>query len=128
MTQKLFGLDVAKLVADNVAAAGGVRTVSLQKRTPGTRTGGSLTGGTNPTGAALPCRGFVEIKEKRVEGTLVGQPMAVVSILGATVSGGSVAPEVSDVATVDGVAYELVRMLKVDPAGALYQFEGEASK
>ena len=124
MTQKLFGLDIAKLVSDNIAAAGDVRDCTLTKTTPGTRTGGSLTAGTNPTTSTYACKGFVSTKQVRRKGTIVPESQAmVVSLLGATVSSGSVDPEVNDVATIDDVNWTLNRLVKADPAGALYEFE-----
>lgn len=125
MTQNLFGLDIAGLVADSIASAGGVRDVTLTKTTPGTR-GSSLTAGTNPTTTTHSCKGFVETREVRRSGSLVGDSLSVVSILGDTVSNGTVTPEVNDTALIDGTTWNLTELISADPAGALYEFEAEA--
>ena len=122
---ELFGLDIAKVVNDEVTNAGGVRDGSLAKQIPGTRTGGSLTGGTNPTTTTHTFKGFVQTKEVRRSGQLGAGALAVVAILGASISPVAV-PEVNDEATVDGVTYVLVELLSRDPAEALFEFRGEA--
>jgi len=127
MTQKLFGLDIAGIVADGIASAGGVRDCTLTKTTPGSRTPGSLTAGNNPATTAYNCKGFVETKEVRRGGTLVGENISVVTILGDTVSSGTVAPEVNDTALIDGTTWNLTELVSADPAGAVYEFEAEAS-
>lgn len=118
----LFGIDIAGIVNTSIAGAGGVRPGQLTRSTPGTRTPGDLTGGTNPTTQTLPFQGFVTRKVNRQRGTAVGNPYAEVSILGASIS---IVPEVNDVIVMDGRRYTLVELLSVDPALALYVFRGE---
>ena len=50
-----------------------------------------------------------------------------VSIMGASITPAAV-PQVRDTVVIDGTTWELVRLMKRDPAGAVYKFEAEASK
>lgn len=118
----LFGVDIAQEIAD--AFAGQLVTGTLVKVTPGTRTPGSLTGGTNPTPANYAFEGFLDNgSEKRVAGLapLDGEFM---SILGNSLTSGIV-PAVNDRATLDGKTYTLVELVERDPAAALYKFRVE---
>lgn len=125
MTQKLFGLDLAKIVSNAIKATGDVRDVTLTKTTPGSRTIGQLTAGTNPTTVTHTCKGFVSTAEERRANSTSAQATAIVSIFGATVNSGTTAPEVNDLATIDGETYLLTELLEADPAGALYEFAAD---
>ncbi len=121
----LFGLDIAGIINTEIANAGGVLAGTLTKTTPGARTGGQLTGGTNPATSAHAFNGFVETKEDRRPGQVGAMSMAVVTVLGASVSPAAV-PEVNDTAVLDGVTYTLVELLSGDPATAVFEFRAEA--
>ncbi len=118
---KLFGIDIAKQVNDAVRDAGGLRPGTLSKTAPGSRTAGSLTSGANPTTTTHTFQGFVETKEDRRPGQVGASSMAVMTILGASVSPVAV-PEVNDTVTMDGAAYTLLELLSRDPAAATYEF------
>lgn len=126
----LFGLDIAGLVADSIASAGGVLDVTLTKVSRGTRTPGNLAAGTNPTTADHPCKGFfddrqlLKLRGVKDEGgsSLVRRGDRALVILGATLPAG-VQPEPSDVATVQDDQTETVtvdRIIERDPAAATY--------
>lgn len=119
----LFGLNIAGIINSEIASAGGVLSGTLTRTVPGTRTGGSLTAGTNPTETTHPFKGFAETKENRRSGQIGAQSMAVVTILGASLS---VVPEVNDSVLLEGVTYVLVELLSRDPAAAVYEFRAEA--
>lgn len=119
----LFGIDIAGIINSEIAGAGGVLSGTLTRTVPGTRTAGSLTAGTNPTETTHSFKGFVETKADRRPGQIGVQSMAVVTILGASLS---VTPEVNDTALLDGVTYTLVELLTRDPAAAVYEFRAEA--
>lgn len=121
---ELFGIDIAQVVADSIAGAGGVRPGSMTKVTPGTRTPGDLTDGTNPTTTAHTFQGFVETKEARRDGQVGAGIMAVVTVIGASVVPLAV-PEVNDTVVIDGVTYTLLELLSRDPASAVYEFAAE---
>ena len=106
----LFGLNIAKLVADGIAAAGNVRPGTLsQEQAQGVVTHHTF-------------RGFVEVRQVRIPDTGVVEEHTVLTLLGDTVSPAAV-PQVNDQYTLDSHAGELSRRLKVDPAGAVYEFE-----
>ena len=115
----LFGVDIAQELAN--AFSGQLLTGTLTRVTPGTRTPGQLTGGTNPTETTHAFEGFIEDKtEVRREGTLVSRGGKFVSILGASVSPAAV-PQQGDKVTIEGVDYTIVEIAGRDPAAALYE-------
>lgn len=124
MGNPLFGINISGLINSNIGP--GVNAATLTKVTPGSRTGGSLTGGTNPTSTSYACRAFVDpISRDRVDGTLVKDGDANVQIVGDSVAGGQV-PEVGDTVTILSRTYEIVA-IEVDPALALYTCQGRTS-
>lgn len=121
---ELFGTNVAQELADAIDDAGGLLDGTLTSTTPGTRTAGSLTGGTNPTSTSHTFQGLVEEKAVRRRGALTAENMSVLTIVGATLSPATV-PGVNDSATIDGATYMLMELLSRDPARAVYQFRAE---
>ena len=120
----LFGLDIARLVANSIASAGGVRFGTLTQFTPGTRTPGSPTAGTNPTSTTHTFEGFIETEEddsyeSRRTGTLTSISRRKLSILGATISPATT-PSQNDEVSLDGEQYRIVEVMEVDPAQALF--------
>lgn len=121
MGNPLFGIDISGIVAANIGP--GVLDAVLTKVTPGTRTSGQLTGGTNPTTATYPCKGFVDKKARRNrEGELVKEGNVTILLIGDTISGGTVAPEIGDRVSLEGVNY-LINELDRDPAAATYTLQ-----
>ncbi len=122
---ELFGLDIAGIVDGAMQQAGGVKAGVLVKSTPGTRTSGQLTGGTNPTTTSYPFRGFLEQRsEVRREGTIVRSGGQFMSIFGASLPAG-LEPTSGDLATLENTQYSVVRLVSRDPASALYVVEVE---
>jgi len=122
---KLFGLDIPALVRGGIQSAGGLRSLTLIKVIPGTRTPAQLTAGTNPTEASYLGEGFVEdgAGTRNVNGHLTRYRKRTVSILGASLPAGIV-PEPSDKITLDGSTYRIVQEgVKTDPAEALFVCE-----
>lgn len=120
----LFGLNIAKLVSDSIAQAGGVRPGVLSHMAPGARTAGDLASGVNPTTTMHSFKGFVERRVVRRRGFIEPMDTPVVTLLGASVSP-SVVPAINDVVTVDGAEYTLLELLSADPAAAVYEFAAE---
>lgn len=118
----LFGLNIAKIVNDNIGAAGGVLDGVLTKSTASVRDPGALTGGTNPTGATYPFKGFVTTAGERRPGSTSASSISTVSILGASLT---VVPEVNDEAAIEGTTWTLLELVERDPAAALYVFRAE---
>ena len=123
---ELFGIDIAQVVADSIEGAGNLRPGTLVTTTPGTRTPGDLTGGTNPTATSHTFQGFAEERAVRRSGALVAENMSVITVIGASVSP-AVVPGVNDSVTIDGETYMLKELLTRDPASAVFEFRAEAS-
>jgi hypothetical protein len=112
-----FGVDIAKLIADGVAAAGGVDDITLRKVTAGTRTPGSLTSGTNPTTVDYEGKGFQSSKgDTRLGDTLIQDEERVLVLLGHTFDA---SPEVNDEVVYQGTALT-IRLVDRDPASATW--------
>ena len=119
MGNRLFGVDIAGEV--NKAMGAGLLPVTVTKRTPGSRTSGSLTAGTNPTTTVLRGRGFAEdYQDAQVDGTQIQRGDRKVLILGASLKPAGV-PEPGDKVTVEGeTGYIVEDGVKRDPAAAAY--------
>ena len=124
---KLFGIDIAKVINDEIQNAGGVLSGVLTTSTPGSRTGGNLTDGTNPTSASVAFNGFVEsrvVRGKGAQDSLVTRSVFVLTILGASIS---VIPQEMDTAVIDSQTWKLLELIGRDPASAVYEFRVEAT-
>ncbi len=125
MGNPLFGVNISKLINDNVGS--GVNDCVLTKVTAGTRTPGQLTGGTNPTTVDHACKGFRDTLDmNRINGTTVQSTDVMVALMGDSIAGGTVAPEPGDRVTVRGVEYNIT-MVEVDPALAVYNCTARAN-
>jgi hypothetical protein len=122
MGNKLFGVDVAGIVARNVGP--GVLPVALSEPRYGARIAGNLTGG-RPQIAPLShgARGFWE--------DFTGDPPPGVEVLAndrkAVILGDSlpagVVPERGWDVTIEGVTLGIVKLLNRDPAAAVYVYQ-----
>jgi hypothetical protein len=113
----LFGRNIAKIVADSIAKAGGVLDATLIASIQGTRTPGQLTGGTNPTGPTYAGKGFVEeVDSSRFSESLLERGTKQVVLLGHTFAA---VPEANDQITIEGETLMIIGVLR-DPAGATY--------
>lgn len=124
MGNPLFGVDVSGLIKQLIAP--GVLDAVLTKTTPGTRTSGALTGGTNPTTADYPCRGFIDSQRVRFRsGTTVQAGHKIVVLIGDTISNGAVAPAPGDRIMIEGTTYVIPvdGTIDRDPAAATYECE-----
>lgn len=115
----IFGEDIAGKLYQGLRDK--VFDIILTKIEPGTRTPGSLTGGTNPTETDHTVKGFVdEYQDKHIDGTLIKRGDRKVIILGGSLPSGTV-PEPSDQLTAEGETRTIVENgVKRDPAGATY--------
>lgn len=126
MGNPLFGVNLSKIIKDNVGP--GVLDATLTKSTPGTRTPGNLTGGTNPTTISYTCKGFIDTQKVAFfNGTLVREGSKVVVLIGDTINGGdpASAPVPGDRITIEGSTYEIPTdgQIDRDPAAATYTCE-----
>lgn len=114
---KLFGVDIAAII--DSAMSGGLLDATLHSVTPGTRTPGDPTSGTQPTEVARSCKGMVDdYTDGQIDGMLVQVGDRIVLLIGNSIDGLAV-PEPGDGVTIEGVRYFVVRV-KRDPAAATY--------
>lgn len=127
MGNKLFGVDIAKLIKDNIGP--GVLDATLTTVTEGTRTPSDATAGTNPTETAYPCKGFIDSQMVRFRnGTLVQNGNKVVVLIGDTINSGNTAPKPGDKITIESTVYLIPDdgTIDRDPAAATYTCEVRA--
>ena len=116
----LFGIDIAGIVNQSIAQAGGVLDATLIKVDKGSRTSGSITAGRQESQRPFACKGFIDDRElTRRESTLVQKTGRIVSLLGASLPEG-IEPDTDDQVTIEGQTYEVLA-LKRDPAAAVYE-------
>lgn len=115
--------NVAKLVAKYLGKQKdlGITAATLTLKTPGSRTVGAETSGTNPTSVSYPCKAFVDVVNKLMDGTLVAEGRSVLSVLGGTLPAG-VKPKPTATIVHKGITYKVTRVA-TDPAGAVHQCE-----
>ena len=118
--------DIAVAVADGLVGADLFRDATLIKVTPGTRTPGAISGGTNPTTASFPCQGVPgSTTTLRLNGTLIAGVDRVVKLFGARLPPG-VVPAPGDRVTMEGITATIVgdaggnSAVMVDAARAVY--------
>lgn len=113
----LFGKDIAGIIGNKLGKH--LLDGTLTHTTPGIRTPGSLTAGTNPTTATSTFKGIIsDYKEREIDGTLVQQGDRKVLILAATLTP-AVVPEVGDRVSLEGDTFEVKRVSR-DPAAATF--------
>lgn len=118
---KLFGVDIAAII--DSAMSGGLLDATLHQTTPGTRTPGDPTGGTNPTTVDAACKGMVDdYADGEIDGTLVLVGDRKVLLIGNSIAG-LLVPQPQDGVTIEGERYTVIRV-KRDPAAATYLCQG----
>jgi len=128
MGNPLFGINISKLIKDNIGP--GLPDVTLTVVTAGTRTSGNLTGGTQPTETDYTCKGFMDqTKDRFMGGTLVRAGSRIVVLVGDTIANGTVAPTPGDRITVEGTVWQIPEdgVIMRDPAAATYECEVRAT-
>lgn len=124
MGSKLFGVDVAALVNSQIAP--GLLDLTLTKVTPGTRTPGQLTAGTNPTTTTHTGKGIIEdFKTREIDGTLILVGDKSVLLVTESLTPAAT-PDGGDRLAIEGDEYSVVRILERDPAGATYKLHVRA--
>jgi hypothetical protein len=125
-------VNVAKVIAKQLKKYGkpiGVKSCTLIKITNGTRTPGSISGGTNPTPVSYPATGFIESYDADdIDGTLILASDRKISILGGTLPAG-IAPTDSDQVTIAdatglSATYAIMKGVQGDGVGAVYSMQG----
>lgn len=114
----LFGLDIAGIVDTAVSSAGGLLSATLTVVTPGTRTAGALSAGTNSTSTSYPVRGV--ITERISTSSTAPKKASKILLLGKSIPQG-VSPKPLDRITIEGDEYVITdEGVKRDAAGAGY--------
>lgn len=99
--------------------AGIAQVASLVKVTPGTRTPGALTAGTNPTTTSYAAKGWIDdFDNHEIDGTIVIVGDRKIMLLGASIAGGKT-PSPDDQVIIAGSKYRVRRVMS-DPANAVY--------
>lgn len=114
----LFNIDIPKIL--NNALGPLVLSATLTKVSRSGRVDGSLTAGLTQTPTNYSCKGFVDnFRDGEIDGSLVKAGDRKVILLGASISGGSVRPEIGDIITIESETRSVVRVTR-DPAAATY--------
>jgi hypothetical protein len=118
--------DIATAVADGLVGADLFRPATLIKVTPGTRTPGAISGGTNPTTTSFAVQGLPGTTTTlRLNGTLISGVDRVVKLFGARLPPG-VVPTSGDRIVMEGITATIVgdsggnAAVMVDAARAVY--------
>lgn len=110
---------IAKQVAGAMKRAGMTKPAVLLVETPGVRTPGAVTGGTNPTTTSHKARGLVVAwKRSRLGQTEVQVGDRVVMLFGPLIADGMV-PKVNDRITIENVTSRIIDIER-DAAAATY--------
>jgi hypothetical protein len=125
-----MGINIAKELRKGLKAVGstvGLRAATLVKQTPGTRSSGNLSAGTNPTSTSYPCEALIEqATAKNVGDTLVAQAERFIGIIGASLPKGIVPIAEDRITLVDidkvSKTFRLVAPVSSDGVGAMYEF------
>ena len=115
----LFGADICGAIFD--ALGDSMLAATLTRITPGTRAGGSLTGGqtVSPTTVAYDCRGMCEdYTTREIDGTNVRQGDRKIMLLGGSLPD-DIDPQPGDAIVIEGASWKVIRVER-DPAGATF--------
>ncbi len=123
MGNKLFGVDIARIVRQNTTE---LLDATLTKVTSGVRDAANPTGGTAQTTVDYPCKGIVTTRARGfTSGGIWRDDREQILLIGDSISGGTVAPDPGDRVTIEGVVFIIPEgaTINADPAKATYTFE-----
>lgn len=119
MGTMLFGVDISGEVARELGP--GLPQCTLIRTISTSREPGNLAGGLQPTTIEYTCRGVeTDLEQKHIDGSLVKQTDVAILLLGDTIDGGNVQPQIGDRVTSDGRTRAILRILERDPAKATF--------
>lgn len=121
---KLFGLDIAKIVNNEIKSCGNLQKGTLRSITPAVLDPLNLDDGCNYTFTEHSFQGFIEQVEMRREDMVPAGFMSKLLILGGSISP-KIVPKVNDEITMNSINYTLTRLLERDGASATYVFRVE---
>jgi hypothetical protein len=118
MGNRLFGIDIAGLIAKNVGK--GVLPCTLTVITKGDRKA-NPTAGRETTEQSIQGRGFIEeFEDKDIDGTKIKMGDKWINLIADTFAGSPV-PKIGNKITIEGKAHEIVGTIERDPAAAIYK-------
>jgi hypothetical protein len=120
----LFGIDMAGVI--NEAMGADLLPATLTRPVPGTRAGGSLSGGetVGATSTAYPCRGYCEnYRTREIDGTLVRVGDRKIMLLGGSLPD-AIDPQPGDLIAIEGATWRVVNGVERDPAAATFICQG----
>jgi len=122
---KLFGVDVAKVVAQAMPAGNkGLPAATLRKFTAGATDPNNLTAGPTYTSADYATRGFAQaFRLDQVDGRTVLMGDKKVLLLGEPLFKANVQPAPNDRVIVGGETLVVIRVLDRDPASATWSLQ-----
>lgn len=110
---------IAKQVYKAMKAAKMTLPATLIKVTPGTRTPGAASAGTNPTSTSYAGAGILDdFSAAEIDGTIIISGDRLVTLFGASIASGKV-PLPDDKVTIGGATYRIISVQN-DPANATY--------
>jgi hypothetical protein len=116
------------LASDVAASLGqadrlGVTDATLTQYTPGSRTPGTLSGGTNPTSTTHTCRGFERsFDAHQIDGSIVTANDRMINLFADTISAAT-EPKPNDQVEIGGYTYRIISVQR-DPASVMYRCHG----
>lgn len=120
----LFGIDAGQVFLDTLGDL--VQDAVLVVNTPGTRTPGSLTQGTQPTTADKTCKGYIEdYDNSQIDNTLVAKGDRKVVLLVNSIQDDAV-PDTGDSITIEGITFEVIDVER-DTLQAIYICHGRTT-
>ena len=118
----VFGLDIAGIVAEAIAAAGGLTPAVLTQTIPGGRDPDNPTRFLSPTTTTHTLEAAIGTEQIRREGSATSESRLVCTIIAGSISPPTV-PAVNDTIVLAGITYTLAQLIQEDPASAAYVFE-----
>jgi hypothetical protein len=110
---------LARQVQRAMVKSGVAQVATLIKVTPGTRTPGSLSAGTNPGTANYAAKGWLDDFDNReIDGTIVVQGDRKIMLLGTSIASSKI-PAPDDEVSIGGSKYR-IRRVESDPANAVF--------
>ena len=118
MGNNLFGVNISGIINDVISPA--VLDATLIQITPGTRTPGDITDGTNPTTANFAAKGFIDTyDDDQIDGTNVQVGDRKIILIGDSIESLTV-PGTGDQITIEGETWRVVNVMR-DPDAATYE-------
>lgn len=114
---KILGVDIAKLVNDNLGSL--LLDAQLRREIKSPRGDSELTAGQRRSHVSYPCKGFIDSYSDE-EQELIGKGIRKVTLLGGSLPDG-VVPQSDDEILIEGRTLTILGIPRRDPAAATYE-------